>query len=303
MRLIASLLAGFAAVQLSAAPGATPQMPSAIFTDPPADPVHPASTLTVEIPSHAAVMNGMVYRPSGPGPFPLVILMHGLPGNEQNMDLAQALRRAGWAVLTFHYRGSWGSDGDFSIDHVLEDADAAATFARNAGKAWNIDPTRIVLMGHSMGGLATAHATAAAPDRLATVLIAPWDPSILATLLRPMSAAERDAFALDRWGDVSHGRLRGISAEEIAGQIVDHGERWRLANSAPTAASRPLLIITAHRDLASNQAGGLKAALTAKQARFDTIEIDSNHSFEDHRIALESAVLDWLEQLPGAPHR
>jgi acetyl esterase/lipase len=218
------------------------------------------------------------------------------------MDLAQALRRAGWAELTFHYRGSWGSEGSFSIDHVLEDADAVTAFARGAGKAWNIDPARIVLMGHSMGGLAAAHATAGAPDRMATVLIAPWDPSILATLLRPLPVAEREASARDRWGDVSHGRLTGITAQEIAAQIVDHGERWRLADSAPTAANRPLLIVTAARDLASSQAGGLKDALTARQGRFDTVQLDSNHSFEDHRIALESLILTWLAKLPGAPH-
>ena len=41
--------------------------------------------------------------------------MHGLPGNERNLDLAQAIRRAGWDVLTFTYRGAWGSPGDFSI--------------------------------------------------------------------------------------------------------------------------------------------------------------------------------------------
>jgi len=34
-----------------------------------------------------------------------VILFHGLPGNEQNLDLAQAIRRANWNVLTLHYRG------------------------------------------------------------------------------------------------------------------------------------------------------------------------------------------------------
>ena len=58
-----------------------------------------------------------------------VVLLHGLPGNEQNLDLAQAIRRAGWNVLTLHYRGAWGSPGQFSLQHVLEDADAAVAGA------------------------------------------------------------------------------------------------------------------------------------------------------------------------------
>src|SRR3954449_2285312 len=117
---------------LANAQSPAPPPPTAIYADPPADAAHPASTLAIEIPSHGSVMNGVVYRPSGTGPFPLVILMHGLPGNEQNMDLAQALRRSGWAVMTFHYRGCFGSEGQFSIDHVLEDADVAL--------AWSVRP-------------------------------------------------------------------------------------------------------------------------------------------------------------------
>jgi hypothetical protein len=36
---------------------------------------------------------------------------HGLPGNEEFLDLAQAVRRAGWNTVTFNYRGPWGSPG------------------------------------------------------------------------------------------------------------------------------------------------------------------------------------------------
>ena len=49
--------------------------------------------------------------PAGAGRRPTVVLLHGLPGNEKNLDLAQAIRRAGWNVVTFNYRGSWGSPG------------------------------------------------------------------------------------------------------------------------------------------------------------------------------------------------
>lgn len=274
-------------------------LPAAITTDPPVDLAHPASTLAVEIPSHGSVMNGLVYRPSGTGPFPLVILMHGLPGNEQNMDLAQALRRAGWAVMTFHYRGSWGSEGQFSIDHVIEDAKVAVTFSAmpSTVKSWNIDPARTVVIGHSMGGLAAAKSADSGPPRLATILLSPWDPSTLATLLRPMSLPGRAASTQDRWGDVSHGRLTGISSTQIAEQIVDHGERWRLADAAGGLAGKPLLIVTATRDLVSSRAEGLKSALNGKGAKFNTVEIASNHTYDDRRIELETVVLDWLSRI------
>ena len=273
--------------------------PTAIYADPPADVAHPASSLAIEIPSHGSVMNGLLYRPAGTGPFPLVVLMHGLPGNEQNLDLAQALRRAGWAVMTFHYRGSWGSEGQFSIDNVIEDAKVAVAHSAEpaVAKAWNIDPARIVVMGHSMGGLAAASSAGSGPSRLATVLLAPWDPSTLAKLLRPMSLDARNAIAQDRWGNVSNGRLRGVSSHQIAAQIVDHGERWRLADGAAALASRPLLIVTASRDSPASKGTELQATLKDKGAHFSAVEIASDHVFDDRRIELETVVLNWLSQL------
>ena len=70
-------------------------------------------------------INGVAYLAGGAGPHPTVILLHGLPGNEKNLDLAQAIRRDGWNAVTFNYRGSWGSPGVFRFGQNLEDADAA----------------------------------------------------------------------------------------------------------------------------------------------------------------------------------
>ena len=79
-----------------------PAMPAAIYTDPPADKAHPAAMEVVHIPTGGVEINGVVYIPSGPGPHPTVVLCHGLPGNEKSLDLAQAMRRAGWTVITFN---------------------------------------------------------------------------------------------------------------------------------------------------------------------------------------------------------
>ncbi|MGH8336201.1 MAG: alpha/beta hydrolase family protein, partial [Gammaproteobacteria bacterium] len=112
-----------------------------------------AAMQTMQIPSHGALMNALVYVAAGAGPHPAVILLHGFPGNERNLDLAQDMRRAGWDVLYFNYRGSWGTPGDFSIGHGIEDTAAALAYLRQPAVATQLrlDPTRIVLIGHSMG--------------------------------------------------------------------------------------------------------------------------------------------------------
>src|ERR1700737_1036299 len=40
-----------------------------------------------DIHSHGARVNAVFYLASGAGPPPVVLLLHGFPGNEQNMDL------------------------------------------------------------------------------------------------------------------------------------------------------------------------------------------------------------------------
>lgn len=80
--------------------------------DAPVNLEHPALTSDVRFESHGCHLNGVLLA-AGPGPHPLVVLLHGFPGNERNFDLAQLYRRAGMNVLVFHYRGSWGSEGTF----------------------------------------------------------------------------------------------------------------------------------------------------------------------------------------------
>src|SRR5215203_345721 len=67
------------------------QSPSAPFDpitmDPPVrDTVNPASMVELAFQSAGQRLNGLMYVASGPGPHPTVILLHGNPGNERNLD-------------------------------------------------------------------------------------------------------------------------------------------------------------------------------------------------------------------------
>ena len=132
--------------------------PRAVIADLPASASNPAAMAPIVIVSHAAGLNAVMYSAAGVGRHPTLLLLHGFPGNEQNLDLAQAARRAGWNVLTFHYRGSWGSPGNFRFAQALEDGDAILSFIRDSAnvRKLRIDTSRIVVAGHSMGGWVTA---------------------------------------------------------------------------------------------------------------------------------------------------
>src|SRR5260221_3336357 len=143
----------FILATLCAAPTALAQsVPAAIFTDPPADAAHPAKMTVLHIPSHGVLINGIAYQPAGAGLHPTLVICHGLPGNEKNLDLAQAVRRAGCNVITFNYRGSWGSPGSFRFAQSLQDAHAVLAYLRDPSNPTHsrIQPKPIDLPGHDM---------------------------------------------------------------------------------------------------------------------------------------------------------
>lgn len=70
------------------------------------------------IPGKHGKLLATLYTAGGEGPHPTILLLHGIPGSEQNLDLAQAFRRSGFHVMTFHYSGSWGSSGNYSCKMI-----------------------------------------------------------------------------------------------------------------------------------------------------------------------------------------
>jgi pimeloyl-ACP methyl ester carboxylesterase len=278
-------------------------LPTAITADPPLDAAHPASGAGVQFLSHGERVNAQLYLPAGAGPHPAVILLHGLPGNEQNLDLARAMQRAGWAVVTFHYRGSWGSGGKFTLEGGCDDVDALLAEIESASGAakWHIDPRRMVIMGHSYGGYVAACAAGRHPELTGTALLAPWDVSYDARLFKKFGAAEAIEKAPAIFNDVD-GRLTGADAQSLMAAIRDHGATLELAKEAPALANRRLLLATAARDDPDDQAIALRAAIGRLPAAHMTYRLfETDHGFNDQRIALETFVLDWLASLPAAP--
>ena len=93
-----------------------------------------AATPAVTFDSDEVALLGVLHLPEGEGPHPVAVLLHGFPGNERNFDLAQSLRRAGYAALVFHYRGSWRRGDPTRVE--LAERSATSSTARSAGRPY-----------------------------------------------------------------------------------------------------------------------------------------------------------------------
>jgi pimeloyl-ACP methyl ester carboxylesterase len=278
-------------------------VPAAVVTDPPRDEKHPARNQQLLVSSGGVGMNGLFFLASGDGAKPTMLLLHGLPGNERNLDLAQAVRRAGWNVLTFTYRGAWGSPGTFSIANAIEDAGAALAFLRSpeAAAKYRVDPKRIVIAGHSMGGFA-ASATAArdmlgrpAAPLAGLILLDAWDVAHTASLVKAGGEAGRTGFiaSLD---DIGHS-LGPIKAEDLVDEVLRSGERWSLIGLAPALARGPVLTLYATHGIAEENRRVAAAIQRVPGAKVTARELATDHSFADMRIALAGEVVRWLQGL------
>ncbi|MGA7930885.1 MAG: alpha/beta hydrolase [Candidatus Sulfotelmatobacter sp.] len=265
-------------------------VPAAIFTDPVADPLHPARTTALHIPTHGVQINGIIYQASGAGPHPTLVIFHGLPGNEKLLDLAQAVRRAGWNSVAFNYRGSWGSPGAFRFSQNLEDAEAVLAYFRDPAisEQLGIDTNRIVLAGHSMGGWVVVHTAARNRQLMGAVLISAADVGKQGELPRDgLLALLADCM----------GPLAGVTPESLADEMQALSRKFRFENVASDLTQIPLLVLTADDGFAPDSDALVHAIRDHSAQAITAVHVSTDHNWSDHRIALESIIINWLHGL------
>lgn len=268
------------------------QVPAAVVADPPADKQHPPGLAILTVPSTGVELDAWLYVASGAGPHGTVILAHGLPGYESNGDLAQSIRRAGWNVLLFHYRGTWGVPGAFSQSSAIKDTAEIVRFLREPANVikYHLDPTRLVLIGHSFGGFIAGYEAAHDPGIEAVAMIA-------AVNLGKINADPKEREArLKRWETQLH-PVRGATAAQLFAEAEQHAKDWDYVQWADALRIRPILLVEAddqnHADMEA-----LATALHQKGAvALEQRAVATDHSFSDRRLELQTIVIHWLEKL------
>ena len=98
-----------------------------------------------------------VRRPVGRGPFPAAILIHGgcwstrYPGMSYMAPLAEALRARGIATFNISYRRVGEPGGGWP--GTFRDVGSAVDAVRDVAGRYDVDPNRIIVVGHSAGAL------------------------------------------------------------------------------------------------------------------------------------------------------
>lgn len=207
-----------------------------------------------------------------------VILLHGLPGNERNLDLAQALRREGRNVIYFNYRGSWGSQGEFLYSNCLKDAKKVMDFfdIPENSKKYRIKQNSYVLFGHSTGGGLALLSGAKDPRVQKIGMYSPWNVSI----------TTKDEFV---W---LQGYLKGlfmlnIDAKKFTTELIENIKQYDPLLHKEALKDKKVLIL----DENDRNKDWVKQM---EDVRY--VLIDTDHSFSDKRLELIELVLNWLNE-------
>lgn len=123
----------------------------------------PSPTHTFRYADHAAGVVD-VWLPAGPGPHPVIVMVHGGCWQKAIADrtlmnyAAEDLRRRGLAVWNIEYRGVDEAGGGYPGTFL--DVAAAIDALATAPAGWNLDRGRVAAFGHSAGGHLAAWASA-----------------------------------------------------------------------------------------------------------------------------------------------
>jgi alpha-beta hydrolase superfamily lysophospholipase len=134
---------------------------------------------TSDVASSTFVLDGSIpavlYAPRDPAraPLPVAILCHDFAGNAGQMGyLARQLARAGWAALALDLRGHGRNAAPFDYDGsnraLAREVEAALDWV--AGRAGELDPARIALVGHGMGARVALQQAQWNPSGVAAVI-------------------------------------------------------------------------------------------------------------------------------------
>jgi pimeloyl-ACP methyl ester carboxylesterase len=246
----------------------------------------PASMSELFIPSEGSLIAGFIYKANGQQKHPTLLLLHGYPGNERNLDIAQVVRAHGWNVVYFDYRGSWGSGGQFSFANCVQDVVNVVAYCKKNAERFHIDTSTMALFGHSMGGWVCLKALQQLPSIKKGFALSTWD---IYADLKNVKTEQQLSIAAKQAGEYF---VLNTPTEQILKPVTIDPDYYDLQKNASALSDKQIIMLDEH-----NRNKELATTLQKNNYNyFDYEAWQTDHPFSNKRISLINKVLAFLDK-------
>ena len=251
--------------------------------------------------SEGSTIFGRFFKAATNEPAPTVILLHGFPGSEGDLfGLGSRFREDGINSLVFNFRGSWKSEGIFLPENSLKDVITSIDFIKSPEitKKYNIDTTRIILIGYSTGSSMALLGSLSYPSVEKIISIGTTDFSVLASKIE-----NDEEFRIIHQATLGKVMSDSIVVRSIGGKatheyLIAHKDDFSLVKHSKELARKRILLIGGWNDhlvAIEDHTIPFYRALQKNNSQNVKIQIyDTDHYFTDFRERLYQDVLMWI---------
>jgi pimeloyl-ACP methyl ester carboxylesterase len=253
--------------------------------------------------SEGSMIYGRFYAAAANLPAATVILLHGFPGGEGDLfGLGERLKKEGINALVFNFRGSWKSEGIFLPENSLRDVITSIDFLKSPdiSTKYNIDTTRIILIGYSTGSSMALLGSLTYPLVEKIISIGTTDFSVLASMIennedfRKIHQATLDKIMSDS------SVVRSIGGKATHEYLIAYKDDLSLVKHSKEFVNKQILLLGGWRDnltAIEDHTIPFYRALQKNTAQNIKIQIyDTDHYFTDFQEQLFQDVLDWIRK-------
>jgi alpha-beta hydrolase superfamily lysophospholipase len=244
--------------------------------------------------SEGELIRGNFVLPERTGSFPGICKFHGLPGSsDQVHGVASILAEAGFAVLTFDFRGFRRSEGIFRLSGQITDAMNAIKYLQDAEfsrEDW------VGIYGASYGA-AIAINVASRDSRIDALCIRAPVYDTLAFARSPFIRPE-----VERLVKESPDEVHGLANPDLRKQILDwmkeDGEKYNPLEVISKMPPRPFLVISGDADIAIDVPGVKHLFDLAPEPKKIIIVEGADHELSDssaYEITLKH-IINWFNE-------